>query len=80
MMKRISFVDVLYFVFMGAVAVSVWAFFQADRQHQQTRPQHLGPRHQVVHRDRHVLEVAGIARRVGGDHVQFRTPGLRLAV
>ena len=36
MMKRISFVDILYFVLMGAVAVSVWAFFQADRQHQQT--------------------------------------------
>ena len=36
MMRRISFVDVLYLVLMGAVAVSVWAFFQADRQHQQT--------------------------------------------
>ena len=35
----------------------------AHRQHQQAGPQHLGPRHQVVDRGRHVFEVAGIARR-----------------
>jgi signal transduction histidine kinase len=36
MTKRINFVEVLYVVLLGAVAVSVWAFFQADQQHQQT--------------------------------------------
>ena len=50
----------------------------ANRQHQQAGPQHLGARHQVVHRCRHVFEVAGIARRVGGDDVQLRAPGLGL--
>lgn len=33
MMKRL---DVLYLVLLASVAVSVWAFFQSDRQHQQT--------------------------------------------
>ena len=49
----------------------------ANRQYQQSRPQHLGAGHQIVHRGRHVLEVAGIARRVGGDDVQLRASGLR---
>ena len=43
----------------------------ANRQHQQAGPQHLGARHQVVNRGRHVLEVAGIAGRVCGDDVQL---------
>ena len=41
----------------------------AHRQYQQAWPQHLGARHQIVDRCRHVLEVTGIARRVGGDHM-----------
>ncbi len=48
----------------------------AHRQHQQAGPQDLGARHQVVHRGRHILEMASIARRIGGDDVQIRTPGL----
>ena len=43
----------------------------AHRQHQQAGPQHLGPRHQVVHRGRHVFEMAGISRGIGGDDMQF---------
>ena len=50
----------------------------ADREHQQARPQHLRPGHQVVHGGRHVLEMPGVACRIGGDDVEFRTPGLRL--
>ena len=34
----------------------------ADRQHQQTGPQHLRTRHQIVHRGGHLFEMAGIAR------------------
>ena len=49
-----------------------------NRQHQQPRPQHLGPRHDVVDRGRHDLEVAGIACRIGGDDVQLRTTRLSL--
>ena len=48
----------------------------AHRQHQQAGPQHLGARHQVVHRGRHVFEVAGVAGGIGGDDVQLRAPGL----
>lgn len=46
------------------------------RQHQQAGPQDLGPRHQVVHRGRHILEMAGIAGRIGGNDMQIRAPGL----
>ena len=49
-----------------------------DRHHQQARPQHLGSRHHLIHRRGHALEVAGIARRIGGDDMQLRAAGLRL--
>ncbi len=51
----------------------------AHREHQEAGPQHLGARDQVVHRCGHVLEVAGIACRVGSDDVQLRASCLGLA-
>ena len=49
----------------------------AHRQHQKPGPQHLGARHQVVHRRDHPFEEAGVAVGVGGRDVQLRTTGRR---
>jgi signal transduction histidine kinase len=36
MIKKLTLVDVLYLILAAAVAISVWAFFQSDQQHQRT--------------------------------------------